>query len=104
MTNVVYLNTYKLKEGKSAEDFMLTAEKLSNEFISKHKGFVSLTFLVDGDNWADYLVFETMDDLMALVKSTQGCCDLTEEFYSFIDDLENCMGTVYTVMKDFKPA
>jgi len=104
MSNVVYINTYKLKEGLSASDFMIAAERLNNEFISKQKGYISLTFLADGDDMVDLLVFESMEDLMVCAKSLkkEKNTDLADKFYSFIDDLDNCKGSVYTVEKDFK--
>ncbi|MDR0472227.1 MAG: hypothetical protein LBH43_00910, partial [Treponema sp.] len=63
MSNAVYYVSYKLKKGVSVPDFLLTAEKLNNEFISKQKGYVSWKQLFDGKIWADFCTFETMDDL-----------------------------------------
>ncbi|MDR2965050.1 MAG: hypothetical protein LBU88_04675 [Treponema sp.] len=38
MSNAVYYVSYKLKKGASVPDFLLAAEKLNNEQISKKKG------------------------------------------------------------------
>ena len=58
--------------------------------IASRKGIISFTLLVDGETWADYGVFETMDDLNAFLASSRaakenGTNDLAERFYSFCD-------------------
>lgn len=90
MSKVVFYNSYKLKEGASVPDFLAAIDKLSDEIIAKHKGVISFTLLVDGDTWADYGVFETMDDLNNFLAASRtakenGTNDLAEKFYSFCD-------------------
>jgi hypothetical protein len=90
MSNVVFYNSYKLKEGASVPDFLVSIDELSDEIMAKHKGVLSFTLLVDGDTWADYGVFETMDDLNNFLAASRtarenGTNDLAERFYSFCD-------------------
>ena len=84
MANVVSFNSYKLKKGASVPDFLLATEALINEFASKQKGFISSKTLVDGETWADYTVFETMDDLKAFIPLCNKN-DLARKCTSFMD-------------------
>ena len=63
MANVVSYHSYKLQKNVSTKDFLLSVETLMNEFVSKQKGFISSKTLVDGDTWADFIVWETVEDL-----------------------------------------
>ncbi len=90
MPNVAYFNSYKLKNGVSVSEFLTTTKKLVDEVISKHKGFISTTFLVDGEIWADYTIFETMEDFKAFKSASSaahenGTNEIAEKFYSYID-------------------
>ena len=97
MPNVVFANTYKLKDGVSVPDFLLAIEKLIKENISKQKGFVSFKLLAEGDGWADYGMFETMDDLNAFLESAKNNRnELAEKFYSFLN-FDTCKSHIYTV-------
>jgi len=49
MSNAVFFFSFKLKKDTSVSDFLLAAEKLNNEFISKQKGYISWKQLVDGE-------------------------------------------------------
>lgn len=62
MAYVHIYHSYKLKEGKSEQDFLRIAEKFSNEPSLKTKGFISWTLLNYGEMWADILIYESMDD------------------------------------------
>ena len=101
MPNAVYFNSYKLKEGASVPDFLHALDELTNEIASKHKGFISFRLHVDGETWADYAVFETMDDLDAFLISSKaakenGTNDLAERFYSFCD-FAGCTSHKFTI-------
>ena len=69
MAHVYIYHSYKLKEGKSEQEFLRVAEKFSNEPSLKTKGFVSWTLIKDGETWADILVYESMDDFENASKS-----------------------------------
>jgi hypothetical protein len=84
MARVHIYHSYKLKGGKSEQDFLRVAEKFSNDSSLKTKGFVSWTLLKDGDMWADILVYESMEDF----KNATGSIHknpLVHELGSFFD-------------------
>ena len=97
MSNVVFSNTYKLKNGVSVPDFLLAVEKLIKEYVSKQKGYVSFQLLAEGDTWTDSVTFETMDSLNAFLESSQSDRnEFAEKFYSFLN-FATCKSTVYSV-------
>jgi len=101
MSDVVFSNTYKLKDGMSVPDFLLVFENLIKEHISKQQGYISCKLLADGDTWVDCVVFNTMDNLNAFLESSQSNSnELAEKFYSFLD-FDTCKSNIYTVEKSF---
>jgi len=100
MPNAVYYVSYKLKKGVSVPDFLLSAEKLNNEFISKQKGYVSWKQLVDGDTWADVITFETMDDLNNFKEVSRKPSETAKKFYSFMN-LFSCKQHHFSVEKSY---
>ena len=86
MSKAVYYVSYKLKRSASVPEFLIAAEKLNNEHISKQKGYISWVQLYDKkkDRWADYCTFESMDDLNAFLEVSRNPCDLAKNFYSFM--------------------
>jgi len=85
MPNAVFFVSFKLKKGASVPDFLLAAEQLNNGYMSKQKGFISWDQLVDGDTWADFLTFETMEDVKKFEADSGNAGELAQKFYSFID-------------------
>jgi len=85
MPNAIYYASYKLKKNASVPDFLLAAQKLNDNFISRQKGYVSWKQLADGDTWADFIIFETMDDLNNFKEVSKSPNDLAQDFYSFIN-------------------
>ena len=100
MSNAVYYVSYKLKKGASVPDFLLAAEKLNNEFISKQKGYISWKQLFDGKIWADVCTFETMDDLDNFKKISRNPSELAKKFYSFMN-LFSCKEHHFSVEKSY---
>ena len=84
MACVHIYHSYKLKEGKSEEEFLRAAEKFSNEPGLKSKGFISWELLNDGEQWADILIYESMDDFMNATESIHAN-PLAHELTSFLD-------------------
>ena len=84
MANAVSYNSYRLKGGVSISDFLLSTNTLINEFASKQKGWISSKTLVDGDIWADFTVFETIDDLEAFVPLCSKS-NLAKKCWSYMD-------------------
>ena len=97
MSNVVFSNTYKLKDGASVPDFLLAIEKLIKEHVSKQKGYVSFRLLAEGDTWVDSVTFETMDHLNVFLEASQkDGNELAEKFYSFLN-FSTCKSQVFSV-------
>ena len=84
MAHVQIYHSYKLKEGKSEQDFLRVAEKFSNDSSLKTKGFVSWTLLRDGETWSDILVYESMEDFESATGSIHKN-PLARELGSFFD-------------------
>ena len=104
MSKAVYFNTYKLKKGSSAQDFLAAVNDLFTEIV-KNKGCVSSALLVAGETWADYTVFETMDDLNAFVAaakaaSVSGDNEAAQKFYSFLN-FNSCKSHHFNVEKSY---
>ena len=85
MPNAIYYVSYKLKKGKSVQEFFLATEKLNNEILSKQKSYVSYKQLYDGKIWADVCTFETMEDLNNFIKASSEPSEISKKFYSFIN-------------------
>lgn len=62
MSYVVELALFKLKEGVREEDFLHVSDKFQKGFIKLQKGYIKRELLVSGQTWADYIVWETMED------------------------------------------
>jgi len=101
MANAIYYVSYKLKKDVSVPDFLLAAERLNDEHISKQAGFVSWKQMVDGDTWADMCTFETVDDLKHFEQVSQNPGEAALNFYSFIN-LSSCKGHKFIVEKTYE--
>jgi len=102
MAKAVYYVSYPLKKGTSVPDFLLAAENLNNEFISKQKGYVSWQQFRDGDTWADAITFESMDDLKNFKVVSSNPSELAEKFYSFMNLSPSlCKSHIFTVEKSY---
>jgi len=95
MSNVVFFNSYKLKKGVSVPDFLEAADQLIKERASKQKGFISSKIAVDGETWADFTIFETMEDAKAFAEASD-TSGLAEKFYSFLN-VNSCITRFFTV-------
>ena len=84
MTNVVAFNSYKLQKGISASDFLHAIEKMIHEFASKQKGWISSMKLVDGETWADFTLFESIEDMKTFSRAFHGN-EVAKDCFSFMD-------------------
>ena len=100
MSHAIYFVSFKLKKGASVPDFLLAAETLNNEFMSKQKGYVSWKQVVDGETWADLITFETLEDLTDFKKLSGSPNELALKFYSFIN-LNSCKEHHFTVERSY---
>ncbi|MCL2372667.1 MAG: hypothetical protein FWC78_04615 [Defluviitaleaceae bacterium] len=95
MSNVVFFNSYKLKKGTNIPEFLQAVETLINEHVSKQKGFISSQITADGDNWADFTTFETLQDAKNFAESDTPNSH-AEHFYSFLN-FNSCITRYYEV-------
>ena len=95
MSNAIFFNSYKLKKGASVPDFLLAFEKLITEYASKQMGSISFMLLSDGDTWADFGIFETMEDAKNFENPTE-TNEFAEKFYSFLN-FNSCRSRIFSV-------
>lgn len=100
MPNSVFYCSFTLKDGASISDFLHAAEKLNDGYIAKQKGYIAWKQLVDGDTWADFIIFETMEDVKAFEADSIKAGELADVFYSFID-LSCCKVNYFTVERSY---
>lgn len=101
MSKAVFYCSFNLKEGASIPDFLLAAEALNNGYISKQKGYISWQQLVDGDSWADFITFESMEDVKKFEAESGIAEELAEKFYSFIE-LDSCKLHYFAIEKSYE--
>jgi hypothetical protein len=99
MSKAVYYVSFKLKKNASIPEFLLAAEKLNNEYMSKQKGYISWQQLVDGDTWADILTLETLEDAKRIGEAEPN--ELALKFYSFIN-LVSCKVHHFTIERNYQ--
>lgn len=101
MPNAVFYCCFKLKKGASVTDFLLAAENLNNEYISKQKGYISWKQLVDGDTWADFITFKSMEDVKTFEADSGNAGELAQKFYSYIN-LSSCKVNYFTIERSYE--
>ena len=97
MSNAVEYVSFNLKKGASVQDFLLASEKMNAGFLSAQKGYISRKLLVDGEMWADWVLWETMEDALNAVKAFGGNA-VDRAYISFI---ENCDMRHFSVEKSY---
>ena len=102
MSNAVFYVSYKLKKSSSVPDFLEAAKKLNEEYISKQKGYVSWQQLYDEkkDTWADFMTFETMEDLKSFEANSKNPGELSKKFYSYMN-LMSCKVHRFTIERSY---
>lgn len=99
MSNAVEFVAFNLKEGISVSDFLLVSDKFNAEFLSKQKGYISRKLLLEGEKWADFVLWETVEDIQNAYKAAEKdrvAC----EYVSCLDP-NNCKGNFFTIEKDY---
>jgi len=77
--------TYKLKDGVSTEDFLVTTDKAQEQYLSKCKGFITRQLWVIDGVWIDWTVWETFPDSKnSLYQSEEN--EAAKEFSSLISE------------------
>ncbi len=64
MSMVVEFASFNLKKGASVSNFLLVSDKFNREFLSAQRGYISRKLLVDGEMWADSVLWETKEDVL----------------------------------------
>jgi len=54
--------SFKLKDGVSAEDFLIASDEIQESYLSKCKGFISRQLMIIDGVWTDWVIWETMAD------------------------------------------
>jgi len=99
MSNAVFFNSYKIKKSSSVPEFLQTVDNLVREYASKQPGFISMALLSDDEMWADFAVFETMEDAISFENPTE-TNEFAEKFYSFLN-FSTCKSRMFSVEKDY---
>ena len=101
MSKTVMYIEFKLKKNACVSDFLASAKKLNDEYMSKQKGYLSWQQLVTDEKiWADVITWKTMEDAKAIFNPSDEN-PLAEEFYSFIN-MMSCKVRLYSIEKDYK--
>jgi len=84
MSNVVEFVSFNLKKGVLVSDFLLEADKFNSEFLSSQKGYISRKLIVDGEMWADSVLWETEEDVIKAYEIADENA-VAREYFSFMD-------------------
>jgi hypothetical protein len=95
MSNAIFFNTYTLKKGASVPDFLQSVDDLINGYASRQKGAISFSLLVDGNTWADFGIFKTLEDAKNF-ENPSSTNVLAEKFYSFLN-FNSCKSYMFSV-------
>jgi len=87
MSNAIEFASFDLKKGTSVPDFLLASDKMNSGFLSMQKGYISRKLLVDGERWADLVVWETIEDARNAAKIF-GENDVDREYIAFIENVD----------------
>ena len=101
MSNAAFYCSFNLKKEASVPDFLQVAKKLNDGHISKQKGYISWKQLVDGDTWADFVTFETMEDVKAFEANSVNAGELAMNFFSFIN-LDSVKVNYFTIERSYE--
>ncbi|MCL2204438.1 MAG: antibiotic biosynthesis monooxygenase [Defluviitaleaceae bacterium] len=100
MAKVMYVNTYKLKKGADVPAFKAAVARLVQETFTREAGCLSFKLLAEGDAWADYSLWETMEAYNAfLERAHSNPSEAAKVFYAFLN-FNTCKSHVYTVELD----
>ena len=101
MSNAVFFNSYKIKKSSSVPEFLQTVDDLVREYVSKQPGFISMALLSNDEMWADFGIFETMEDAKRFESGGDGPNEFAEKFYSFLN-FSTCKSRMFSVEKDYQ--
>ena len=99
MPNAVEFSAFKLKKGVAVSDFLCIADEFNEGFLSKQKGYVSRQLLVEGEKWADYVLWESVEDIHNAFK----VAEKDEVAYKYLSciNLNSCTTNLFSIEKSY---
>jgi len=97
MSNAIEFVSFSIRKGKFVSDFLLASDKFQCEFLSKQKGYISRKLLVDGSKWADYVLWETVEDVQNAYEAAPESAAARE----YISYMIGISGRYYTIEKEY---
>ena len=78
--------SFKLKDGVSAEEFLLASDEIQDNYLSKRKGFIARQLMIIDGVWTDWVIWETMTDAEnAMHQSMEN--ESAQKFTSFVGEV-----------------
>jgi hypothetical protein len=99
MSKAVEFSAFKLKKGVFISDFLRIADEFNEGFLSKQKGYISRQLLVENEKWADYVLWETIEDIHNAFKVAESD-SVAGEYLSCIN-LNTCVTNLFSVEKEY---
>ena len=100
MANVIEFVSFKLKKGTSDQQFLEASDVINKGFLALQKGFISRKLLKKDDTWADFVIWETMDDAMNAVKAAEKANPADIQYFMYIQQ-SSCDMKHWTVEKSY---
>ena len=100
MSKAVFYCLLSLKRKPLCRIFLLAAEKLNNEYISKQEGYISWKQLRDDETWVDIITFETMETVKKFESDSGNAGELAKQFYSYIN-CNSCKVNYYSIERSY---
>lgn len=102
MPNAVEFSAFKLKKGVEVPVFLRIADEFNAGFLTKQKGYVSRELLVEGERWADHVLWETLEDIDNAFKMAEQ--DAVARKYLACINLNSCTTHLFSVEKPIDAA
>jgi len=101
MTQAVFYCSFKLRKDADVSEFLKAAQALNDGYISKQPGYVSWQQLRDGDTWADFLVFDSMENVKHFEDNAENAGELAMAFHSFLNH-NSCKQHYFTIERNYQ--
>lgn len=99
MANAAEFSAFKLKKGVAVSDFLRISDEFTKGFLSKQKGYLSRQLLVEGEKWADYVLWETVADIQNAFETAKA--DAVAGRYLRCLNLNSCTTNLFTIEKSY---
>lgn len=71
MNTAVEFVAFKLKKDVSEAEFSPVSDTFNREFLARQKGYISRKLLLNGDMWADLVLWETEADHLNAMEASK---------------------------------